>query len=107
MVVADIDHCDVPLAFDYDIAVGQSGVALVVGAIDKAAKRVLGYVGKLSYPDGVVILHFFTAQHPWSNEIIRNPGNVFEADRSSAYAPSSSASLSPLVRNASSRLAAA
>ena len=54
VVVADVDHRDMAIAFDYGVAIGKFHVPLIVRPIEHAALVVLGDIGIFENPNGIL-----------------------------------------------------
>ncbi len=50
VVVADVDHRELALALDHDVAIRQLARALVVHAVDQAALRIIGHGREFHHP---------------------------------------------------------
>jgi uncharacterized membrane protein YciS (DUF1049 family) len=51
VIVADVDHRDMAIAFDYGVAIGQFHVPLIVRSIEYAALVVLRDIGIFENPN--------------------------------------------------------
>src|SRR5262249_41386273 len=71
VVVADIDHRDMPAAFDQHIAIGELAASGVEGALEDEALRHRRHIAVFQDPDGIVGHAFL----PWIVGLPRRSGD--------------------------------